>query len=151
MRVCTKCSHALPLSEFYARKGGGYQACCKRCWAVKSRAYNAANPRKIAAHRKTYRAKNLVRLAALTRKSALKVRYGITEADHAALIEKQGGACRICGATDKRLVIDHHHGTGRVRMLLCDPCNRGLGCFNDDPKLLAKAAEVIAAYMECAP
>ena len=151
MKVCTKCAETLPLSAFYARKAGGHQGCCRRCWKDKSRAYNAANPEKIAAHRKTYREKNKPRIAALTRRSALKVRYGITEAEQAALLTKQNGACRICGATDRRLVIDHHHGTGRVRMLLCDPCNRGLGCFNDDPDLLKRAAEVIAAFTECAP
>lgn len=47
--------------------------------------------------------------------------------------------CVICG-TGGKLVVDHCHKTGKVRGMLCQPCNLGLGKFRDDPELMEFAA-----------
>jgi hypothetical protein len=61
--------------------------------------------------------------------------------------------CAICGATED-LVIDHDHACcpdkcrscGEcVRAALCGDCNRGIGLFREDPRLLERAAAYVAA------
>lgn len=53
---------------------------------------------------------------------------GITLEEYEHLLELQGGGCGICGAEPKtrRLDVDHDHGTGEIRGLLCHTCNRRL-------------------------
>jgi len=65
--------------------------------------------------------------------------YGLSPEDYLAMAVN---GCNICGEPDKpekRLHVDHCHSTGKVRGLLCDPCNRGLGCFRDNTLKLEKA------------
>ena len=52
--------------------------------------------------------------------------------------------CVICGDTGN-LVVDHDHLTGKVRGMLCNHCNRGLGHFRDSPMLLEFAAQYLYA------
>jgi hypothetical protein len=52
--------------------------------------------------------------------------------------------CVICGE-EGVLVVDHDHKTGKVRGMLCNHCNRGLGHFRDDPMLLEFAAQYLYA------
>lgn len=59
------------------------------------------------------------------------------------LYEKQQGACAICGKSvtrnGKALTVDHDHGNGHVRGLLCNSCNSGLGSFEDNTLFLQRA------------
>ena len=61
---------------------------------------------------------------------------------------KQNNACAICQKTfetDADYHVDHCHATKKIRGLLCPGCNRGLGCFQDNPTALRQAAN----YVEC--
>jgi predicted nucleic acid-binding Zn ribbon protein len=74
--------------------------------------------------------------------------YGITAEEWAALLERQGGVCAICGSgewpgKDNRPHADHDHVTDRVRGALCGNCNNGLGMFGDDPVRLRAAADYL--------
>lgn len=69
-------------------------------------------------------------------------RYGLTKKEYLAL----GINCMICGTNKTntmRLHVDHDHKTGKVRGILCNNCNNGLGRFNDNPELLFKALEYL--------
>lgn len=61
----------------------------------------------------------------------LQTRYGISRADYDAMLEKQGGTCGLCGGPMARPVVDHCHQTGKVRGILCHPCNIKLPTVED--------------------
>ncbi len=65
------------------------------------------------------------------------------------LMLKQNGLCAIClrpNASGKRLAVDHSHSTNEYRGLLCDPCNRALGMFQDSIEILASASAYLREY-----
>lgn len=72
-------------------------------------------------------------------------KYGITADEYDRRLDEQGGGCKICGKILQRvsLAVDHNHKTGKVRGILCENCNRGLGMFKDDPNLLRSAIEYL--------
>lgn len=82
-------------------------------------------------------------------------KYGLTIADYDRMLAEQGGGCALCETTNPvgegnvsnkmqfSFAVDHCHSTGKVRGLLCNPCNRGLGFLQDSAKLLRKAASYI--------
>lgn len=70
-------------------------------------------------------------------------RYGLTPEAYQAMIDAQGGLCAIC-RVGWATHIDHDHKTGRVRGVLCQPCNHGLGRFFDQPSIMQAAIEYLA-------
>lgn len=77
------------------------------------------------------------------REEKLKYKYGITVEEYDALRGAQGGRCALCGADPEVLCVDHCHATGRVRGLLCSPCNTGIGHLRDDVAILRRAIEYL--------
>lgn len=75
------------------------------------------------------------------RQRLLAAKYGMTPKAFAALLAEQGGVCAVCGTTrGTGPVVDHCHTTGKVRGILCSPCNVALGQMEDSPELLRRAA-----------
>jgi len=74
--------------------------------------------------------------------------YGMkfTVADYDALFLAQGSVCAICLKLPGglRLRVDHDHGTGRVRGLLCDFCNRRLLVIRNTAEILRRASDYVA-------
>ncbi|MGI5256869.1 endonuclease VII domain-containing protein [Streptomyces angustmyceticus] len=73
----------------------------------------------------------------------LKRHYGLTVAERDAMIKEQSGVCPICLEPGPKHV-DHDHGTGKVRGVLCFNCNSALGKLRDDPDAMRRAI----AYLE---
>jgi hypothetical protein len=78
------------------------------------------------------------------RKSSLKWKYGMSVEQYAAKLASQGGVCIIClKPKEKPLCVDHNHKTRKLRSLLCDKCNRGLGYFDEDSAAMRRAADYV--------
>jgi hypothetical protein len=83
-----------------------------------------------------------------TRKRYIKYVYGITESHYDNLLTSQEGKCSICETNNPSskhgfFSIDHCHSTGKIRGLLCQHCNKGLGMFKDDVAILQQAIEYL--------
>ena len=66
------------------------------------------------------------------------------------LVNQQEGKCLICGITTeengKDFAVDHCHKSGNIRGALCNNCNTGIGNFQDNTELLAKAIEYLKEF-----
>jgi hypothetical protein len=81
------------------------------------------------------------------RRRILKLKYNITPEDYNRMLDQQNGCCKICNVhyltLNRILAVDHCHTTGRVRSLLCNNCNTGLGLFKDNIELMKKAIDYL--------
>ena len=77
---------------------------------------------------------------------SLKAVYGLSLAQWDRMVIRQLGCCAICGEQCRDLHVDHCHATGKIRSLLCQHCNRGLGMFGDDPERLRAAARYLVKH-----
>lgn len=144
-KTCSVCKQLKALSEFYTdlRKKDGRTACCRVCKNESGRVYTAA-----------WRKNNPDSSKASGVRTKLRYKYGLTEDDIYALMQKQDEKCAICGeslsweATTKKNKphIDHNHDTGQVRGLLCLTCNTGLGMFGDSDSLLSQAQSYLRSF-----
>lgn len=84
------------------------------------------------------------------RDSYYKKNYGISLDEYNEMFNNQSGCCAICGKHqvefNKRLSVDHDHETNKIRKLLCQKCNAGLGTYDDDIELLLKAVEYLRGF-----
>jgi hypothetical protein len=150
MKKCSKCRIEKPLSEFWIyRKARGKTsgrpfARCKSCLKDQKSAWYAKNSESVATYNRSIRNKYPIDHL----KSRLR-RYAMKEDEFVYLIESQENKCAICQISldiTGRICIDHDYETGKVRSILCNKCNSGLGMFNDIPDLLRKAANYIEMH-----
>ena len=114
---------------------------CLQCKHEISSKWGAANKD----HIKEYRDNGPYR--AQTRNSQLKRTFGITLDDYNKMFMDQNGCCKGCDRHQsefkRALCVDHCHKTGKIRGLLCDDCNVGLGRLRDNPQTLINLAEYL--------
>ena len=115
-KECFRCKTSKPLDAFHrhAQSKTGRHSWCKTCVNLAqatSRKKNGRHPSK--------------------RAWLIKSRYGLTEGDVDRMREEQKDLCAICQGPMKRMCIDHCHSTGRVRGLLCHPCNVKLAAIEN--------------------
>ena len=135
-KVCPHCKQDKGAAEFGRRNQTSrwLRSRCRECEAAQGRRDYHRDRRKAAAH---------------FRKWALKARYGLTSEAYERLLQAQGGTCAICHRRPKlkrQLDVDHCHATKITRGLLCDACNRALGYFKDDERLLTTAIAYLRRF-----
>jgi Recombination endonuclease VII len=77
------------------------------------------------------------------REGLLRRKYGLTVTQWEDIFVAQGSCCAICESTEpnskKGWHTDHCHNTGKVRGIICPPCNKALGLFKENLKSLKAA------------
>ncbi len=115
-----------------------------------SRRARAKNPQLQRDASRRWRLKNLAHVKIKSKSSQLKRAYGITLDQYNAMLTAQSFACAICevpfGMGPKDTHVDHCHGTGRVRAILCHGCNNMLGRARDQADLLRRGAEYLERW-----
>lgn len=132
MKICKVCNVEKEETMFYSSKQY-INHHCKECNSKKSKEWYSKN-------------KDAKKKSAL--KHHYKKSYGMSFEDREEMYNKQNGRCLICLSDiylvskdkKKRAVIDHCHFTQKVRGMLCQLCNTGLGSFEDNPEMLRRAA-----------
>lgn len=128
MKVCNRCGKEKKKDEFSTQPQNkdGLRGECRVCKNKYNRSYMTKEKRKHA---------------------SLMHSFGISLLTYNKLKEKQNYCCKICGIHESKLrcdlVVDHCHNSGKIRGLLCESCNLGLGKFYDNQELLSKALNYI--------
>lgn len=78
-------------------------------------------------------------------------KFGLTKVQYEALLQAQGNSCAVCKKSFEsmprhQIHLDHCHDSGRVRGILCLYCNRGIGCFFNDPSALKGAIDYLNTW-----
>ncbi len=81
----------------------------------------------------------------------MKEQYGITLEQYLKMRQEQDSRCFLCQRKEDEvgkgmLAVDHNHHSGDARKLLCSKCNVGLGMFEENSAVLAKAIEYIEMH-----
>lgn len=110
------------------------------------------DPEKYKSYVRNYREKNVD----AERARHLMREYGITLEEYNAMSVQQGSVCAICKQPETqerngvkyRLAVDHCHKTGKIRGLLCFPCNSAIGKFEKRNVPISNVEEYLERYRD---
>ena len=128
MKVCKTCNIVKNLGDFYYNRYniGKLTKKCKACISIYYKDRNK-DP-EIKRRKNNYE---------------LKKYYNISLNEYEKMISKQNSCCKICNRHQNlfkyEFAVDHNHKTGKIRGLLCQPCNTALGLFKDDIEVINNA------------
>ena len=81
----------------------------------------------------------------MAKNRVLTKQYGLTLSDYRAMLQLQEHKCAICERSIKEgtAYVDHDHGTGKIRGILCNHCNLAIGHLQESLKI----AESVVFYL----
>ena len=148
--LCYKCRQRKTEAEM-VQEHGHTRNLCKDCKNRIKRHAMVVNPDLRAKNRERSQSRRMTLHPTgitLARMDELKKKFGMTPEEFQAMHDAQNGRCKICKepltAGKGGSVVDHCHKTERVRGLLCNGCNSGIGWFKEDPERMIAAI----AYLE---
>jgi hypothetical protein len=127
-------------SDFYQTAGykDGLNSKCKSCFSSYKSEWKKKNREEIRRKDSEYYFKNKKKINEYSRWHSLKKKYGLSIGEYNQMVAKQNNSCAICqqprSAFKNNLVVDHCHSSGKIRGLLCDPCNVYLGHYENRVK-----------------
>lgn len=146
MKKCSICQKEKDIDKFpyQNKKFSKRMSACKECSSKKQKEYRIKNSSKIKrrdrlnyqkskSHRVEYARNYRKKYPEKTRATNWKSKYGITPEQFYLKLKEQKNKCAICkrdmNEYGKIFSVDHNHSTNKIRGLLCDPCNYGLGFY----------------------
>lgn len=158
---CPRCDTVKPASEFNRNLStkSGLQTWCRTCARIRtperrardiaaSKARRDANPERERERTRAYRLEHLAEESARAVARRRTKTYGLAPGRWEAMLVQQHGRCAVC---EREFVAEPHVDHDRsccpgrtscgkcVRSLLCANCNKALGLFYEDTKILARA------------
>ena len=112
---------------------------------------NPRTPEQIKRYKKDSRGKTKRKYLKTERNRKYLRRYGLTTIQYNEMLSLQNNVCFLCRRSNpngRALAVDHDHTTKRVRKLLCDRCNKGLGHFEDNLPLMKKAVQYLKNHQK---
>lgn len=173
VKTCKDCGQTKPRTAFYRcwgknKSSGSRDSRCAPCSNKRREQRRKNSPASAEAHKRAKRIryfKNRVppppmpSVLSLEERQNIRLdkylrrKFNITLVEFKVLEAQQNGVCKICGRPPcggrKRLSVDHCHATGRVRGLLCHPCNVALGHFRDSVTTLNSAITYLESNSLC--
>lgn len=117
----------------------------KETYNLKQREYRSRNKEKFEQYYENGKERNKI----WARIKLLK-KYNLTPETYNEMLLKQEGKCAICEFIfeNEKPNIDHCHDTGKVRSLLCSPCNIVLGHLEKINKRIPNIQERFTEYLK---
>lgn len=138
-RICSRCKLPKPWDEFNWKRQKKNQKTPEKIHTQKQPQCKSCSILLVTAWRKEQSPERIKDLY-------YKRTYGMSLSEFNHRFEFQKQKCLICSKQlqithlySDSVVVDHCHTTGKVRGLLCNECNRGLGYFRDNIASLTNA------------
>ena len=128
-KVCSRCKTEKPHEDFAkdARKKFGLSCRCKECVRANSKIYDASDA-----------GQKRMRIGRWKQQG-----IDITHDEYVDKYNRLQGKCQICSKQFETLCVDHNHETGKVRGLLCRPCNIAISALGEDEQTMLNAIKYL--------
>ena len=152
MKTCRKCNETLNTTEFYKRPEGGFRRECKKCHCQYQKDMRKNDGERVRKVNRDWKQKNREKISAARRKNTSnfgsewvrQIRRDFGEGADKHYLEQFNNQNRVCAICEnpyggksrygnfKKHSLDHCHKTGKLRGVLCSPCNSSVAVIGGE-------------------